>query len=408
MKKKTFIIIAIIIAIFYIILGALLFLDIQVINSPQTTIQVEISEITAEHIKLLSTIDIDNQNNFDLIVEDLVIIAATDTGAELAQITLEGGTIKGNSNHTFISTDTITLSEDLSGDIITTIKGTFGLKFLGIIQKTLPLEITVLVSIQEVLDSISAPIIEFDVEFGNLTTESIEIIPKLTIENPNPISISIEEFQAHIRTDTGNEVGSFSLPTVTIQGDATTSITSSGMIRIEALNAETLYMDLSTEIGAKIAGFKKFINFSTTGTILMPDLEELLPIDQVVELSLYVDMRLSLNGLISNTIVEIENPTELPLMFTDITVDYYSVKGDDKHFITRVDITGGEIPAKSIQSFSGEGKLPILQLLLTPGPGLIPDWFNLRAGANVSVTGLDIQIPLGLNAYIDLHPLRNP
>ncbi len=406
MKKKLFILIAVGIALVYLVLGILLFVDIQFIEPPDTNIHINVSDITDASITLTSNISINNQNSFEIIIKELVITTVTPSGSELATITIDGGTVKGNSNRTFGSQTMIALSDELSGNLSTTVTGTFGVKFLGFIQKTIPLKITIDVSTQELIDSIHSPAITIDARLGNLTIDSIEIISDIRIYNPNSFSLSIQDTQVQIVTENDTSVGSFQIPDIHLNGTTLTEIKGKGTINIEAFNAETLHLRFSTDIGATIAGYTQYLSFSTTSTIQMINFEDYIPADQILEINLWADNRLSLTGIISNTTLEIYNPTEIPLSFTEITVDYYNVKNDDEHFIDREFLAGGEIPPHTTQTFHVEGKLSLLKLIRSPGRGIFPDWIYLKLGVKVSVPGIDIKIPVSVGAYTDFHPLR--
>ena len=101
MQKKIIAILVIIITIIYIILGALLFLNIQLMKAPEIIIKIEFSEINSEEAILHITIDIDNPNGFEIIIKNLEIVTTSQDGYEVSRLSIEGGVIGSNKKETF-------------------------------------------------------------------------------------------------------------------------------------------------------------------------------------------------------------------------------------------------------------------------------------------------------------------
>jgi LEA14-like dessication related protein len=71
MRKKTVTILIVISTVINIFAAAFIFLDLQVMQAPDTTISMEIVEINSKEAVIKSKIDIDNPNGFEIIVREI-------------------------------------------------------------------------------------------------------------------------------------------------------------------------------------------------------------------------------------------------------------------------------------------------------------------------------------------------
>jgi len=74
MRKKLFKLLLIIVTIIYILIGGLLFINIQVLEAPEIIVEIDVTNISPEEATLQTKIDIDNPNSFDVSVKNLKII----------------------------------------------------------------------------------------------------------------------------------------------------------------------------------------------------------------------------------------------------------------------------------------------------------------------------------------------
>jgi hypothetical protein len=96
-KKKILAIILVVFFIINMIAAALIFIDIQVLAFPNTTLRVDIIEINTDEIILHHDIQLYNPNSFEMIFKDFHIVAKTTDGEEVANLTVSGGSIPGQS-----------------------------------------------------------------------------------------------------------------------------------------------------------------------------------------------------------------------------------------------------------------------------------------------------------------------
>jgi LEA14-like dessication related protein len=405
--KKT--IIAIILALLFVInivAAALIFVDIQVLTFPKTTIRVDVIEINSDEIIIQHDLQLHNPNSFEMILKDFQIIATTTSGEEVTNLTIDGGSIPGQSNRSFAGSDRISMKGNLSGLLTSKITGIVGINLLGIIKKTIPLELTVLTSLKEALKKISIPTIMVRVEFGTITRHAVNLTTEIDVTNPNPFSMFIKNFILNITTETGTNVGNFIIPGSQIPSESAVTLHGYGSVIIEALNAKNLFITLHAEAGANVAGINKSLPISSDIEIAIPDLNQFIPADKPLELELKPDLQRARGGLKSNMTLEVINPTKIPLIASDIVVIYYGVKNNQKYFIAEGSLGSGELVPEATTFFHGEALLLYSKLINFTGRGLLPDMIFAQLCTNISLSGVHISIPVSIGSYIDLQPLR--
>jgi LEA14-like dessication related protein len=405
--RKT--IIAIILALLFainIIAASLIFIDIQVLTFPQTTIRVDVVEINSNEIIIHHDLKMYNPNSFEMIIKDFQIIATTTAGEEVTNLTIDGGSIPGQSNRSFAANDRIVMKGNLSGLLSSTITGVVGFNLFGIIKKTIPLEVTVLTSLKEALKKISIPTITVRAEFGTITRHDVNLTTEIDVSNPNPFDMFINNFILNITTETGSNVGNFIIPGSQIPAESSVTLKGYGTVAIEALNAKKLFIALHAEAGANIAGINKSLPFSSTIEIVIPDLNEFIPTDKPIELSLDIDLKRARGGLNGSMTLEVINPTKIPLIASDIVVWYYAVKNDQKYFVGKGPLGTGELVPENTTYFYGNILLLYSKLFNTPGRGLLPDAVFAQLRANITLSGVNLFLPVAIGSYIDLHMFR--
>jgi len=405
--KKT--IIAIILALLFVInivAAALIFVDIQVLTFPKTTIRVDVIEINSDEIIIQHDLQLYNPNSFEMIIKDFQIVATTTTGDEVTNLTIDGGSIPGQSHRNFTGSDRITMKGNLSGMLSSKITGIVGFNIFGIIKKTIPLELTVLISLKEALKKIAIPTITVRAEFGAITRHAVNLTTEIHVSNPNPFGMFIKNFILNITTETGKNVGHFIISGSPIPPEHSVTLHGYGTVIIEALNAKKLLINLHAEAGANVAGINKSLPISSDIELAIPDFNQFIPVDKPLELELKPDLQRVRGGLKSNMTLEVINPTKIPLIASDIVVIYYGVKNNQKYFIAEGSLGSGELVPEATTFFHGEALLLYSKLINFTGRGLLPDMIFAQLCTNISLSGVHISIPVSIGSYIDLQPLR--
>jgi LEA14-like dessication related protein len=385
-----------------IIFTTFIFLDVRLLKSPETTIQIDLVEVNSEEILLEASVQIHNPNAFTLLIQDLEIMTQTPQGVEVAHMLLEGGELSANEQKEFTTSESIRFAGESPDLLTTTVKGIIGVNVLGFLKKTVPLTVHVITSAEDVLTGIESPVIHVEADFGDLTKDGIQFEGTLDVYNPNSFAMQVEDIFVSMETDTGETVGFVDISGGSIEGKSTAIFTGNGEIRIEALNAEFLIMNVSGGAGATLGGIEKTLQFSAEATITVPRLEDLLSKGSPTEMVIKSDMKPSLRGFISDITLEIVNPNKIGLEFTDIELLIYSVNNDEEELIGSCTIDEAIAGPESETSLSAEIVMSYSKLLFS-GRGLRPEWMLLTVRANLSAPGLDQTIWLAISGYSDMH-----
>ena len=402
--RLVFTLLVVVILIINIIASVFIFLDIRVMEMPETTIKVDLIEINSEEIIIHHSIEIYNPNQFEIIADNFEVVANTIYGDEIARLKIGGGCIPSQTNRTFESSDRIAFKDQGYSTITSKITGTVGVKFLGLIKKTLPVAVNVITSVGDVIQDISAPIFHIEADFGEITQEGINFTGTIDIYNPNPFDMYVEDFSIEIETETGEIVGNLDVTEGTIPAKSSFNLIGKGRILIEALNAKTLSVNMSGVAGVKIAGINKSIPFSIDAHLNIPRLEDILSSDTPTEAIIKSDMKATLRGFISNMTLEINNPNKIGLIARDIVFLIYRTDKDEKKLIGKSTIEKAEVGPENTTDISTQILLPYSKLFFSRGKGFLPDALLVIVRTNITISGLDQHIWIGVSGYQDMHP----
>ena len=409
-KKIALAVLIAAIIIINVVAGALIFLDIQVMKSPETTIKIDIQEINAEEALITTTLWIENPNQFNLIIKNFEVVTSTTDGDEVVRMRIDGGEIVPNGNRTFTSSAYIGFNGQSPELLTTTITGTVGMRFFGIIKKTMPIEINVITSIEDIIKDIVLPKFHIEGDFGEITQEGVNFTTVIDIENPNSFDMNVEDFSVKIETDTGENVGNFNMHGGVVAAKSSIVLKGEGRIIIEALNAEVLVINVSGEVGMKIAGISKSLSFSTEAQIKIPHFEDIFSMDSPTEAVINADLKLTRRGFLnwgftSYMILEIINPNKIALVARDIVFSIYRVDDEEETLIGDCTVNETEVGPENTTIIPAEVSLPLKSLLKGQRRFLPerPDRLLVIVRANVTIPGLDQAFWVGVSGYQDLH-----
>jgi LEA14-like dessication related protein len=401
MRKKLVKFLFIIITILYVIIGALLFINIQVLESPEIILEIEVTEINSEEAVIHSKINIENTNSFDMSVKNLEMIITTKDGYEASHVKIEGGIIPANEKKTFTKDVKIAFAGH-SPDVITSkITGDVGMNIL-FIEKTIPLNMGVVTSLEKVINDFAAPIISATIEFVDMTAEKITLSSIINSYNPNSFEIFMKNITGEIITDTGKIVGDLNLPDANLLPKDSIDINTTGEILLEALNAEKIMLNIDGVAGAKIAGFEKDLAFGTQINLIVPDLEELIfSKDKPVQLSIKANNKLTLKGLVTDINLEMINTYNVELTLRDTICRLYTVKNDELNLLGENTIEGelSVIPGETGNSLC-EIIVPFSKIF-TVNP--TSEYLMVSVTARLTIKGLDAAVYVELRGYTDFH-----
>jgi LEA14-like dessication related protein len=403
--RKKIIILLVIVAIFYIVIGALLLLNIQLMESPDILVEIEVSDINSENAVINTIINVYNPNSFDIIARNLNIVITTQDDYEVANVLIEGGKIGSNKNKTITEDLIIAFNGHSPERLISRISGDVGANIL-FIEKTIPLKVGVVTSIENLLNEIAAPSISVEINIDDITTDYINLSAEITAYNPNPFDININDISAEIKTDSGEKVGSLDVSSGVITGKEYKELNASGWLLLKALNAKKLIIKMEGVAGANIAGFEKNLPLEIITTVNIPDLEEiLLPKDYPTVLSIKVDGKLTLKGFLSNATLVVNNTLKVDLALRNTTVKMLVAHGDDEQLLGKTTIEEEIIvEAGNIKDVNSEIIIPFSKIL--SADLLSADWLLISVSADLTIRGIDPAVYLEIKGYQDIHMLR--
>lgn len=405
MQKKITILLFVIVTIIYIIVGALLFLNIQIMEAPEVLIEIEFSEVNSEKAILHTTVNIDNPNSFEIVVKNLKVVTITPDGYEVARISIEGGDIGSHEKKTFTQ-DVFVAFDGHSFELLTSkLTGEVGANIL-FIQKTIPLNIGIVTSMENLINDLAAPSISITVDFPEITTEGINITALLDVYNPNSFDIFIEDILAELINEKGEKMGD-----VDVFGEGVVAskdylhLNGLGRVLFETFNTKKLIFNMSGIAGAVIAGFEKNLSFDIQARVLVPDLEELLlSKDKSTVFSIMVDEKFTLKGIVFNLLLEVNNSFKVDLVLKDLMGRIYTVTDDTYNLI------GENVEIENILAKAGTTGLSACEILV-PFSKILPidwstDWIMASVSGRVGIKGINQTVYLEIRGYVSVHPFR--
>lgn len=399
--KRKIVIILIIITLFYITVGALLFLNIQLMESPDILVEVEVTEINSEKAVLHTIINVDNPNSFDMIAKNLKLVVTTQDDYEVANIFIEGGKIASNKNRTFVEDVNIAFNGHSPERLITKISGDVGLNIL-FIEKTIPLKIGVVTSIENLLNELAAPVIGVTINIDDITTDNINISAEINAYNPNSFDIYLNDILTEIETDSGEKVGGLDVPNAIIKAKDYTQLNANGWLLFKALNAKKLTVKLVGNAGVNISGFEKNLPVNINAVVNIPDLKEiLLPKDSPTALSIKVDGKFTLKGYLINATLMINNTFKVDLALRNTSIKLLVDSQGEKQSLGEAYIEEEIIiEAGKIKNVNRDINIPLTKFLSAV---FSADWLLISVSADLTIRGIDTSVYLEINGYQDIH-----
>jgi LEA14-like dessication related protein len=405
MKKLKLLLIVLIIA--NLIFASILLSDIQMFESPDILMKVDILEINSEEAVIKTEVTIYNSNNFDLIVSDLEILSKTKDGEKVGDIIIDGGKVKSNNEKSFSSIDSLRFQSTSFDVIENTVSAKVGVNILGFITKTIPLKISAIVSLKKVIDSLKSPDININFNFDEINTAGLNFSALMDIYNPNDFEFNIDSILLDIYTEKNENVGNMEIFGDTVKPKESKQLSSKGLIEFDALDAETLWINVSGIAGAKIAGMNKNISFTTEAGFDIPDIKSFIFDNESIDISLPVQFKFTITGLMSTVGLRIYNPSDVPLVTENLVCSISRFDGDKISVLGEENMDVCNISPHKTICIKTQILIPYLKYLFSGSGKLLPDWIILNIQGDFSIAGTRQTFPLSISAYVDPHFLRN-
>jgi len=403
--KKVIVLLLVAITVLNIIAAAFLYLDIQTMQAPETVVTMDLVELTADEAVLSTSLWIKNPNSFSFSFRNLTVRTITDKGDVISTLFLDNGDIPGHTNTTFHHTSPVHFNTTLPTQLTSTMTGTIGVTFLGIIQKTLPVKFTMITSLNTITNQFTLPSIHLDGNFSDITQEGVNFTGIIDITNPYTFPIVVDDLIMTMNTDTGLSIGSLQIEGATIAAKTNQQLTSSGRILLKVLDAKKLIMNLSGGLTVYVAGLKQTLNLSFESSIIVPRIENLLtgpPMDS----SLTGVYQFTLHGFVETIAFEVINPHKIAFLAKDIVVNIYRIDRNNSRLIGNGTLEEGIIAPQATTVLHGQVRIPYSQLVIPFKERVLPNRLQVIMRANVTIPGLNQTLWVGMVAYQDIRKPR--
>lgn len=405
--KKILVIIVSALILINVIVGAFLFLDIQILKAPLIHADIDPIELTPDHILLEARIHVTNPNPFDISVENFKVVSTTSDGYEIGQFFIAGGIIPPNTNKTFTATDQL----GFSGHDYTLIKNTIsldiGITVLGIIKKTIPFEMTVDASLANITNTIQVPVMHLQGTVDDITRDGVHFSGALDAYNPNSFEIFIENLSLIMQTEKNVDVGTVTLTGGIIKPEESLTIDVKGTLLYKALDAEKILVNLSGQAGIRAAGIKKSVPFSVDIQFIVPDPMTLLSLNETFNFTLSGDFKIRARGVLCTIEFAIYNPSKIPLDARNLICSIFRFDNNKTRLLGTQNMSSCTVEPKNKVCLGTEILLPYSKFLFSGAHQILPDWFILTIKGNFSISGVNRSVPIAITGNLSPHFFMN-
>jgi len=407
MKKKTKVILVFILIILNIIAGGFFIYIFFTIDVPSIYAEIEITELTSKEIKLETLVHVSNPNTFDLILKNVKIVSETKDGDEFTSYSFKGGHIPSNGKKSFMSKDSIGLQGDIPKVLVNTITADVGVKFLGFIEKIMPVKVVMVLSVEDFINNISIPKIKIHGGIEEITEDGLIFSGDIEFSNPSNVELNVDDIIVELKTEDDNSVGSFHLNGGTLEPKGTLNLDFSGIINYEALNSKSIIMDVNSQATIYVAGLTQSLTLSASAEIDIPILSDLLKLnDDSFDFSLFGEFKIRLIGIVTTIDFKVFNPSNIPLETQDIKCIIYGVTGENKKVIVEKPMDSCIVPSKNEVCISTQIRIPYLKLIFSGTGRIFPEWISIRLEGKLAINGTIQTIPISINGYVDPYIFR--
>jgi LEA14-like dessication related protein len=369
--------------------------------------EINITELTSEEIQLETFVDISNPNTFDLILKNIKILSETKDGDEFTRYLLKGDHIPSNAEKSFKSNNSIRLQGNIPKVLINTITADVGIKFLGFIEKIIPIKAVIVLSVEDFINNITLPKIIIHGGIEEIAEDGLVFAADIEISNPSDIELSVDEIFVELKTENNSSVGSIHLDGGILEPKETLNLDVSGLVNYEALNSNKIIIDINGRATINIAGLAQTLTLSTSTIIDVPNLSDLLNLNNdSFDFSLFGEFKIRFRGIITTVDFKVFNPSNIPLEAQNIKCIIYGVTGENKKLIAEKEMESCIVPSKNEVRISTQIRIPYLKLIFSGIGRIFPEWISIRLEGNFAINETTQTIPISINGFIDPYLLR--
>lgn len=399
-RIKLFTIIVVLLFLINIISLSFILLDFRVIKSPETIVEVNIKNITENKIIIETIITISNPNVFDFSIKDLKISTYTDKGFEVGSLKIKGGDISSSQSKVFSTTDSFSFNGHDFKNLRTKIDGDVGVKIFSLFEKNIPLDITVLTSVEKIFDDLKSPVVNLDVVFEELNYNGINFTSKINFYNPNNFEMYVDNLSIKIENIHG-QVGILNIDSDKIKSNGFSIIKSSGSISYDAIDSGKLFLNLTGKAGVRAGGIEQHLDVFAFSSVEMPKISDFIFQNEQIEFILPVQFNFKALGVESSIGFSMYNPSQIELIGENLVCRIYRLDGEDKHLLAEKNMASCEFKPRQRVCVQTKLLVPYWKFFTTGSGQIIPDSLILGIEGDLSIYGTSQRFPISLEAYVD-------
>lgn len=397
LKKKWLIPGILFLLIFIILIFAMI--SLSGISTPKVSVKISTTQLTEDNITLDITMEIENQNAYSLVLEDMSIEAITTQDTVIGSLSFPKKTIPAYETLTVKTSGSFGFKDQSLEEFESLITGSFGVYFYGI-TISLPLEISIITNPTPMVESIVLPTFLLEADITSINETGVLLNGNIQVENQNEFSMSLLNTQIVFDHNNTYLNAKITVDDTIIQPNSKSSILFSAFVGYEIFNIGKISASMLGDVDINVAGISLNRPFSTSAQMNVPDLAKFLMDNDRIEISLSADFDVTLTGLTMNVGFKLYNPTKIPLSASELDIRIYRVDNESQTLITEDILRNCQIPAKNETCLKSSYKLPLKSFLPIIGDGF-PDWFLLTLTGDFIIANTNQCIPIQLNGYLN-------
>ncbi len=224
---------------------------------------------------------------------------------------------------------------------------------------------------------IEAPKTSLTIVLDEVNDQGVFFSIALSVQNPNPFSITLKDLRLVLHDDTGAELGSMYMEGGDVPSQEAREFDGKAQVGFGVLNAERVITSLSGVVGA--AGIEKELDIETSATIKIPSMSRLFASPQIKS---EVTLKIGVPTATADIKITITNPNDLSFGIGDTSITMYDKYGAE---ISSGIIPGKTIPAKGTAILEGTITIPY-DKLTNP--------VKTKVETSVGLSGVEETIPI--------------
>lgn len=397
MKRKW----AILAIIFFIIsiIAAFSIFTLTQINTPKVTVNIDVVQLTEENVGLNFTMQLDNKNSYNLVLEEMTVEVLGMQGNEIGTLVFPRKTVPAHDSITLETTGLFGFKDEPLEKFNSHISGNFGVDFYGFISLSLPLDITIATDPAPVVDTIILPTISTNTAVERINETGALLNGNILINNQNDFAMSLINTTIVVKHNGTPINAEISISDAVIEPRSQDPINFSAFVGYEVFDSGTLTALLSGNVNIALAGISFDRPFTAATQINVPDIASFVMNNDHIEISLSADFDITASGIDMNVGFRLYNPMKIPLIASELGIIIYRVDEEARTIIAEDYLQNCPLPAENETCLNTTFRLPIISFLPVIGDG-IPDWFLLTLVGDFTIADSNQKIPVQINGFL--------